>query len=231
MSERIAKMLNASVYQSIAKHFPDVEVSNYDQSHYSSEPKYWAGHLNSYVAPPIGTGWHIGTHSSKSFYCGDAATTQLSITAPYMTVNRTASPFGMLLLHTRQIRSIARQGTPVMPWLEPRESNWTLSKRSLMHGSDMYQEVILHLAMAGVRRFLWWRDSHELPLTKGIEIANCVVAEADKLIGDSARTAMSLDDTVSLVRRPTDTRHDSIRIGTNNYCLIPSYCLENIYAL
>ena len=78
-----------------------------------------------------------------------------------------------------------------------------------MHGSDMYQEVILHLAMAGVRRFLWWRNSHELPLTKGIEIANCVVAEADKLIGDSARTPLSLDDTVSLVRRPR--RHQTCR--------------------
>jgi hypothetical protein len=198
MSVRIARMLNNSLYESVAKHYPRVEVSNYDQSHYSTEPKYWAGHLNSYVSPPIGTGCHMGTHSATAFYCGDGGATQLSITSPYTTVNRTATPFGLLLLHTRKVRSIARQGTPVMPWLEPRDSNWTSSKRSLMDGSDMYQEAMLHMAMAGARRFLWWRDSHEFPLTKGIDLATCVAAEADSVIGDAARAPLSLDDVVSL---------------------------------
>ena len=198
MSQRIAKMMNASLYHSIAKHYPQVQVSNYDQAQYSTEPTYWAGSRTSYVAPPIGTGCHVGTHSSRSFYNGDSEITQLSITLPYTTINRTASPFGRLLLSTRAIRSMARQFPSVMPWLEPRESNWTKSGRSLMHDSDIFQETLLHLSMAGTKRFLWWRSSRDFPLTLGIELANCVMVEADIMVGDAARTPLSLDEVVSL---------------------------------
>ena len=63
-------------------------------------------------------------------------------------------------LHTsvgcRQVRSIARQGTPLHPWIEPRESRWYKSGKSLFFESDLYQEMLLHMAMAGVRRYLWW---------------------------------------------------------------------------
>jgi hypothetical protein len=43
MAERVAKMINQSIYEPVAKHFPDVEMSNFDQTHYSSSPKFWAG--------------------------------------------------------------------------------------------------------------------------------------------------------------------------------------------
>ena len=63
-------------------------------------------------------------------------------------------------LHTSlgcgQVRSIARQGTPLHPWIEPRESRWYKSGKSLFFESDLYQEMLLHMAMAGVRRYLWW---------------------------------------------------------------------------
>ena len=55
-----------------------------------------------------------------------------------------------------QVRSIARQGTPLHPWIEPRESRWYKSGKSLFFESDLYQEMLLHMAMAGVRRYLWW---------------------------------------------------------------------------
>ena len=54
------------------------------------------------------------------------------------------------------MRSIARQGTPLHPWIEPRESRWYKSGKSLFFESDLYQEMLLHMAMAGVRRYLWW---------------------------------------------------------------------------
>lgn len=198
MSQRVAQMMNATLYSSITPHFPNIQTSNYDQARYSSEPQYWAGHLNSYVRPPIGTGCHVGTHSSQSFYAGEASTEVLSITSPFSTVNRTASAFGRLLVATREIRSIARQGTPVMPWLEPRDGTWYKSGRGLLYGSDLYQEMLLHMALAGVRRFLWWRNSHNFPLTLGIELANCVLAEADVMVGDHLRKPLSWDTAVSL---------------------------------
>ena len=63
----------------------------------------------------------------------------------------------------------------------------------------MYQEMLLHMALAGVHRFLWWRNSHDVPLTLGIDLANCVMAEADAVIGDPARRQpLSWDTAVSL---------------------------------
>jgi hypothetical protein len=69
MSQRIAKMMNASLYHSIAKHYPQVQVSNYDQARYSTEPTYWAGSRTSYVAPPIGTGCHVGQRVHLAVFC------------------------------------------------------------------------------------------------------------------------------------------------------------------
>jgi hypothetical protein len=60
--------------------------------------------------PPIGSGVHVGTHSSKGLYSGDgdvSAQPVLTISAPTYTVSRTNSPFGRLLINTRLIRSSA----------------------------------------------------------------------------------------------------------------------------
>ena len=40
-----------------------------------------------------------------------------------------------------QVRSIARQGTPLHPWIEPRESRWYKSGKSLFFESDLYQVI------------------------------------------------------------------------------------------
>ena len=40
--------MNHSLYDSITPHYPAVQASNYDQYHFSSEPRFWAGHLTSY---------------------------------------------------------------------------------------------------------------------------------------------------------------------------------------
>ena len=40
--------MNHSLYDSVTPHYPTVQASNYDQYHYSSEPRFWAEHLTSY---------------------------------------------------------------------------------------------------------------------------------------------------------------------------------------
>ena len=80
------------------------------QSHYDSSPGFWPGELNSYVMPPIGSGCHIGTHSTKGLYGGDGnvnAQPMVTISAPNYQLSRTNSPFGRLLFNTRMIRSSA----------------------------------------------------------------------------------------------------------------------------
>ena len=48
-------------------------------------------------------------------------------------------------------------GIPVSPWIEPANATWYPSRTSLMAHSALYQEMLLHIAMAGVKRFLWFR--------------------------------------------------------------------------
>ena len=48
-------------------------------------------------------------------------------------------------------------GVPVSPWIEPANGTWYPSHTSMMAHSPLYQESLLHMAMAGVKRFLWWR--------------------------------------------------------------------------
>lgn len=167
MAQRVARMINETLYEPIAKHFPDVEMSNFDQSHYDSSPSYWTGSIYSYVMPPIGSGVHIGTHSSIGLYCGDGnATAQplLTISAPTYSVSRTNSPYGRLLYNTRAVRSMVKggNGIPVSPWIEPANATWYPSHTSMMAHSLLYQEMLLHMAMAGVKRFLWFRWSGDL---------------------------------------------------------------------
>ena len=193
-----------------------------EQMHYSSESRYWSGTLNAANAPPIGTGWHVGTHSSSAFYNGDSTEETLKITLPTLTINRTATPFGMLLYHTRKIRSSARQFNKIMPWIDPREANFSKSGKSLLSGSDLYQETLLHMAMAGVRRFLWYRSSYDFPLTVGIEQANCVMQEADAMIGDTERVPMTLDSVVGML---DDFVLSGVRLGNGTviYRFTPSH--------
>ena len=252
MMNRLAKTINETLYRPVAKHFPGVEISNCEdphvlacplvcnthcfhrwtfsccvlhtdeQMHYSSESRYWFGTLNSGNAPPIGTGWHVGTHSSSAFYNGDSAEHTIKITLPTLTINRTATPFGMLLYHTRKIRSMARQFSKVMPWIDPREANFSKSGKSLLSGSDLYQETLFHMAMAGVQRFLWYRSSYDFPLTVGIEQANCVMQEADVMIGDAERAPTTLDSAVDML---DDFVLSGVRLGNGTvvYRFTPSH--------
>ena len=213
MNRRVTRMINATLFAPVVKHFPHVELSNYGQGHFDSSPTYFFGRLYGYFQMPVGAGEHVGTHSSSACYGGDSNATELTVSGPTYQVARTATPFGRTLLHARKLRSMVKGGrghgggavatatgggVPVSPWIEPRDGKWYPSGAGLMMNSSMYQEQLLHMAMAGVRRFLWWRNSHDTPTTLGIGLANCVMAEADALVGDARRVPLSVDEPVGL---------------------------------
>lgn len=60
-------------------------------------------------------------------------------------------------------------GIPVSPWIEPANSTWYPSKTSLMAHSPLYQEMLLHMAMAGVKRFLWFRCARTYMLSRAMQ--------------------------------------------------------------
>jgi hypothetical protein len=47
--------------------------------------------------------------------------------------------------HTRAVRGVVRggDGVPFMPWIQPKNSSWYPSGRSIWHSSALYQEFLL----------------------------------------------------------------------------------------
>jgi hypothetical protein len=234
MQHRVAQWINQTLYVPVARHFPNVQMSNYDQGHWDTTPQYWPCNLYGYITPPIGNGAHVGTHSSYAYYGGDRGdgTSKFSISTPTVTVTRTATPYGRLLMATRTIRSQVRGGggVPVMPWIDPKNASavWP-SGHSIMEHSEHYQEMLLHMCLAGVTRFLWFRVSEDMPLTRGIELADCVMVEADAMVGVPGREPLSLGDVVGLlddfvlsgVRLPNGTR--IYRFTASDDTLLPKF--------
>eukprot|EP01052_Picozoa_sp_SAG31_P042214 SAG31_NODE_6635_length_1943_cov_1.693601_1_plen_406_part_10 len=177
MFQRNAEIVNASYFEPVREAgFPAVKCSNYGHT-YTPPPKLWTymsgtseGH------PPFaGPGAHVGTHQSKSFYTpsnGLAAGCEVAVGpssrmnfcwnwgTPFWERKLVAEPldYAVLLASTTRIRGMvaANPHVPVMPWLEPKSSVTYPVGGSYLADSDMYQEMVLHMALTGVSEFLFW---------------------------------------------------------------------------
>ena len=127
--------------------------------------------------PPFaGRGAHVGTHQSKSIYpqsaglSGGCAVELGKRTrmgecwlygTPFWERKFVPSPleFGVLLWAVTRARgmAVAAPRVPSMPWVAPKASAlYPPGGGSLLAQSELYQEMLLHLALAGVRDFLFW---------------------------------------------------------------------------
>jgi hypothetical protein len=52
--------------------------------------------------------------------------------------------------------------------------------------------------LAGIRRFLWFRWSHDAPLLTGIDLAECVLTEADALLADPHKQPLTVGALVGM---------------------------------
>ena len=201
MIEQTAQILNRTVFEPARSYFPRVRSSNY--AHYHLTPDWrlwtWPGGLP-------GGGAHVGTAQSKSFYnyggsCGSpphlARWTGCYVAqeaTPYSEVNVSRSVFQTLLTSIRTVRGMAAAQVELMPWIQPRDYDGCESFDGCeFHGSALYQEQIMHMALSGVRRWLWWRWS-KLPVMTGAALLAAVLAELDELLADDSREPLSLKE-------------------------------------
>ena len=208
MLSRRGSYLNASFFEPARKSFPNVKASDYDHSH---RPKpggqHWAYSFGGVTKSPVCCGSHVGTHQSRSYY--GWSTAQKPIIAwtspaskngmvPALNVTAPNTPWHMLIHYVRQIRGELLQGVPLMPWVQPKTSNWYSklcheapcgTNHSSLAINGAWEEAIFHYALSGVDEFLWYRSGEEFPVTEGIEHFTAVLAELSDVVGQASTMA------------------------------------------
>lgn len=192
MEERLAAYLNQAIYEPIRKYYPDVKLSNYNQSHH--DPKYPVSR-DSHKTWLYGNGAHVGTHQSPVLY------------GRLTDKNADKTPFYSLICDLNFLRAAKLSSpVPVMPYIAYRGY-----KGSLLRDSDLYQELVFHAALTGVDTFLYWNPR---PWTKKQDPQDWCDAPQDKLLSD---LLAQLDEVVG--KSPHTTLADALTPRDSSYIL------------
>lgn len=188
MQRRVAGYVSRAVYEPIRKHFPHVKFSNY--GHYYQLPKYSIPDTNGHDYGKYGFAGHVGTHQSMPLYAsiGQLRGRKLDGKREY-----SDTPFGGFRLSLNGMRAAALSSdVPILPWISHKGFDG-----SRVRESDLYQELIFHVALTGADDFLFWnaypwRESQDTNLWGN--------PRDDKLFSDCLR---QLDDLVGFADRKT----------------------------
>jgi len=164
-----------------------------------------------------GTGSHIGTHQSLSFYGGEPWQNYSHIIRSQKAdeiVEVTGSAFNAFLQDVARARDVvSASDVPVHPWLAPREfvcqDPGTLAAGSWLYGSDYWVEMVYHIALStAATEFLWWKPGAQKPETVGRELAVETLAElaavAEVACGGPAVSTKPLADAQTAISGWTD---------------------------
>jgi|EP01047_Picozoa_sp_COSAG01_P055838 hypothetical protein len=175
MYARIAELVNVSYFEPVREHFPNVKCSNYGHIYNPPDALWTFMSGTSEGHPPfVGSGAHVGTHQAKSFYTPSAAiasecdvavgpSSRMSFCwnwgTPFWERKLATKPldYAVLVWSTTRIRgmAVASPTTPITPWLEPKASvTYPWPEPSMLHDSDMYQEMVTHMILTGVSEFV-----------------------------------------------------------------------------
>ena len=200
----LGEYLNASVFRPIAAHFPGVRFSNFAHAHHTDPTGVagappangWWPHKVTSARTPLGTGSHVGTAQSTSIYGATNDTTVLTTNTMSRVRTRAASPFDVLLGNQAMLRDmrVAAPAVPIEPWVCPKQAAWghqgSTPHASWLGGSDMWQENVLHAAVAvATRTFLWWRPGAQRPDDLGFALMSTVLVELDDVLGGGGAPA------------------------------------------
>jgi hypothetical protein len=211
MLARKGQLLNQTMIEPARESFPSVKAADYDHSHRPAPGPHWAYSYGGVTKPPLCCGSHVGTHSSRPYYGWEpighpeivwsAPLGPPSNPTPELKVSAPTTPFNMLLHYVRQLRGQALSGVPQMPWVEPKNTSWytTGTHRSVLALAGAYEELMLHMGLTGVIRWLWWEAGAEMPKgpTEGCALFSSLLRELDEVLGADDATPLSLLSTIS----------------------------------
>jgi hypothetical protein len=175
MTGAVNRALNCTVFAPLRTHFPDARASNYQsyliQRRYATPER--NGHRVWYWGMPL-----FGDTVSPAYY---------GIIGQFANLERPAGqrmgkgPFQALLCELNHVRAIRRSSeVEIRPWIQRRSAD-----DSQYLDSPYWRELILHLGLTGVRRFLYFN-----PISKRGGKPDRVLAADDQALTEALAELM-----------------------------------------
>lgn len=147
--ERSARFLKEAACSVVREYFPDAQCSNY--GHFGWDPRYALYDEGLKAVSDAGCGGIAGTHQALPMY-------------HEMQSGRTldgrlygADPFEVFVYSVNRVRAaMLGSDAPMHLWFSHRDWNGSRLRRK-----DLYQEALLHAALAGAERFIYWNPRYE----------------------------------------------------------------------
>lgn len=192
MHHRVAGYLDKGIFDPIKKYYPNLKASNY--GHRYGKPPFDCPDLNGHHCDryPIEGKTHFGTHQSASLYAQVAQLARHRFEGsgrPYGD-----GPFQGFRHSVNRMRSMALSSqVPIAPWISHKAY-----KNSDVRTSDLYQELLFHVALTGPDVFLYWnpipRGRNARPEYAADDKQDRLVSEClsqlDKLVGGADRRTL-----------------------------------------
>ncbi|MCF6174896.1 MAG: hypothetical protein L3J71_03930 [Victivallaceae bacterium] len=172
MRPRVATYINQAIYAPIKKYYPKVEMSNYNYYYHRQQDKIPG--VNGHKSYKYSKGSIVGNSQAPALYCSFMQLSRLKLDGS----NKYApTPFNGFRYSLNIARSaVLASNRPLTPWIS--HKNY---RNSLVRESDLYQELIFHLALTGVDTFLLWNPN---VWTKGSDPKFYRDAAQDRLVND-----------------------------------------------
>ncbi|OIO80198.1 hypothetical protein AUJ84_04095 [Candidatus Pacearchaeota archaeon CG1_02_32_132] len=180
MRNKVATYYNDSVYKEVKKYYPNVKMSNYGLNHWSQE--YEVPELNGHKQYKYGSGSHVGTYQTQDGLYGNLG--QVTWTNRLIQgYTYEGTPFNAFRYELNRMRSMKLSSTiEIQPWIIYKGWN-----KSLMFGTDYYEELMLHLTLINPETFLYWNyrgQGESPPSNDGNDtLFSNILSEADSLVG------------------------------------------------
>jgi hypothetical protein len=163
-------------------------MSNYSYGYH--DPKYGVPDFNGHRIYKYGKGAHVGTHQAPSLYCGLGSVIHFRLDGKnkYESTAFNGFRFAVNKLRSATLSSKVR----ITPWISHKKF-----KDSLVRKSDLYQELIFHVALTRVDKFLLWNPKGPDPDYNSDEVQDKLVSDClyrlDEMIGVKPRKTLIKD--------------------------------------
>jgi len=163
MIERNADHLNTAIYDTVKGFYSNIDVSNYAYDYNNLTFRRWGHKTREYLRSGLA---HVGTHQAPSLYAGDFMNICLNQIEDKIIqcnwANPTSpppngysnTPFNAFKYDINELRS-AKINAPPNVQLSPWISHKTF-EGSLIRGSDLYQEQLIHIALTNPEYIIGW---------------------------------------------------------------------------
>ncbi len=169
--DRMAGYMDEAIFDVATNYFPDVKMSSYGFLHWNDN--YNVPYGGSWDIYKTGNGAHPGTHQGPFAY-GDLNASASQMNSAGLP-NYTPNAFNSFRLYANWAKSAALSNSAHL-------HTWVTDKAypgSQVASSDLYQEMLMHVALANNDQFIYWTGDG----SNGAPLLNSVLTEINLMLG------------------------------------------------